>query len=71
MDDIAKNKFVQEFIEFLRKPSGHEYFMFSVEFNKLSVEERAAALLDIIILLTLFRELDEIDKRDTGRDGGL
>ena len=68
MDDIAKNKFVKEFIEFLRKPQGHEYFMFSSDFTKLSVDERTAAILDIIILLTLFRELDEIDKRDTGRD---
>ena len=58
MDDIAKNKFVKEFIEFLRKPQGHEYFMFSAEFKKLSLEERTAALLDIIIILSLLKDLD-------------
>ena len=58
MDDIKKNKFVREFVEFLRKPQGHEYFMFSAEFNKLSVDERTAALLDIIILLSLLKDLD-------------
>lgn len=64
MDDIAKNKFVRDFIEFLRNPTGHEYFYFGGEFKKLSVEERTTALLDIIILLNLFRELKEIDESE-------
>jgi hypothetical protein len=67
MDDIAKNKFVREFIEFVRNPSGHEYFTFSSEFNKLSVEERTAALLDIIIILSLLKFLE----LDIDGDGGL
>ena len=69
MDDIEKNKFVREFIGFLQTPTPHDYFNFSDRFSKLSLEERTAALLDILILLVLFRDLDGFDLAGAGGNG--
>ena len=58
-DDVKRNEFICDFINFSRHPDPHEWLKFKGEFIKLSHTDKSTALLDILIILNLLDNISE------------